>query len=589
MKKIVAIVIALAMMLSISISVQASNFSDTSGHKLEENINRAVEIGFINGFTDGTFRPDQALTRAQFCKMLCEALGVHDFMNLDFSDVKYEDWYYEHVSSAVAYGFITGFTDNTFRPNEPVTRYQAALILSRVIDLKTTTGRSSYSDSGSVPAWAQSGVEFAASSGFFDSFISDTFSGDRSMTRAEAATVLAAMHDSFDKIPVFVTKCGNLGTHVSALEPTPKGFHISGKGLFRGLGLERLASDDINGWLNALAPVMSFRFENPNNVEFMDQGELPFDSFTYDSEDTISINLYTAPRTSVPADFYLICELNSSSPYYNRYELVNGGVAVYTLDSVYTYKMTVEDMSFMKTIENGKIESYIYFRSNVDLSKLILAYSFCDEELNFEDTVYVSNYELKTDNNGQSFIRVTDIIDKMYSEASEKGNLPYSALMLFASDDDAKREAYFANTLYFVNNSTFDLTHNGYPSEQMGTLEQNGAMIVGLKLLDINRLLKIDPDFSNWVSMYYICDEHGNEVSDGFTFTVSGENIYPSELFSIRDIMSINMYNLDTFGQLTTDETVAPGVYSLNVTIGIRDDSGEDKYAENKCIVFEVK
>lgn len=577
------------MLLSLSVTVSASNFSDIKDHKLEANINRAVEIGFINGFGDGTFRPDQSLTRAQFSKMLCEMLGVSDYMDLDFKDIKYEDWHYKYVSSAVAYGFITGFGDNTFRPDQPVTRYQAAVMLERIIELKTTTGRTSYTDSASVPAWAKDGVEFAAKSGFFDGFISDTFSGDKAMSRGEAAAVLSAAHDSFAKTPVFVTTCGNLGSYISTSEYAPKGFHISGKNLFAGLGLDRLASDDVEGWLRALAPVMTLSLENPDNIAFLDEGDLHISSFTYESENTISVGMYIAPGVKLPTEFALVCDLNEGTSYDNKYELVNEGKAVYKLDTVYNYKMVGNNVSLIKTVENGKIESYVRLNSNVDNSKLALAYAFCNADLDMKDTVYISNFEIRTAANGLEYIKVTDIIDKMHKEAASKTGLPYSVMMIFAADDDAKREAYFAQTLYFRNNSTFDLTHSGKASSEAGTLAKNGAMIIGLKLLDINSLLSVNPDFSHWVSMYTVRDADGNEVKDGFTFTVHGEKISPSELFSIADLMNVNMQNLDTFAQITADANVKPGTYSLTLTLGILDAYGSDAYAEDKTIVFEVK
>ena len=89
--------------------------------------------------------------------------------------------------------------------------------------------------------------------------------------------------------------------------------------------------------------------------------------------------------------------------------------------------------------------------------------------------------------------------------------------------------------------------------------------------------------------MYTVRNADGNEVKDGFTFTVHGEKIGPSELFSIADLMNVNMQNLDTFAQITADANVKPGTYSLTLTLGILDAYGSDAYAEDKTIVFEVK
>ena len=259
------------------------------------------------------------------------------------------------------------------------------------------------------------GVEFAAKSGFFDGFISDTFSGDKAMSRGEAAAVLSAAHDSFAKTPVFVTTCGNLGSYISTSEYAPKGFHISGKNLFAGLGLDRLASDDVEGWLRALAPVMTLSLENPDNIAFLDGGDLHISSFTYESENTISVGMYIAPGVKLPAEFALVCDLNEGTSYDNKYELVNEGKAVYKLDTVYNYKMVGNNVSLIKTVENGKIESYVRLNSNVDNSKLALAYAFCNADLDMKDTVYISNFEIRTAANGLEYIKVTDISSQMHT------------------------------------------------------------------------------------------------------------------------------------------------------------------------------
>lgn len=93
------------------------------------------EYGIISGYEDGTFRPDNKVTRAQFVKMIRPFVktGAEETDLYMFSDVSETFWAAEPIAAVSAQGVIRGFEDGTFRPDDTVTRCQAAVILNRML------------------------------------------------------------------------------------------------------------------------------------------------------------------------------------------------------------------------------------------------------------------------------------------------------------------------------------------------------------------------------------------------------------------------------------------------------------------------
>lgn len=95
-------------------------------------VSTLANAGAINGCGDGTFQPNQAISRAQFVTILAGIYGVNASGGMPFSDVG-RSWYYDAVATAYANGWVSGFTDGTFHPNQTITRAEAVSILNRVL------------------------------------------------------------------------------------------------------------------------------------------------------------------------------------------------------------------------------------------------------------------------------------------------------------------------------------------------------------------------------------------------------------------------------------------------------------------------
>lgn len=138
----------------------ATSFKDISGHWARSYIQKAVSLGLVNGYYDGTFRPENNVTRAEFTKMLNTTLGNNGIVDVDFTDVAPEQWFCADVCKGVAAAFVNGYGDGSFAPDNTITRQEAAVILARIIPA-AESGKSveAYQDAGEIAEWAATSME----------------------------------------------------------------------------------------------------------------------------------------------------------------------------------------------------------------------------------------------------------------------------------------------------------------------------------------------------------------------------------------------------------------------------------------------
>ena len=110
-----------------------SSFADVTGTKYEAAVNTLVQAGIIQGYPDGTFRPERAVSRAEMAKMTVLVMGGGDAnadaASLRFSDVTETAWYMPYVTTMTKKAILNGYPDGTFRPEKTITYNEAAKIL----------------------------------------------------------------------------------------------------------------------------------------------------------------------------------------------------------------------------------------------------------------------------------------------------------------------------------------------------------------------------------------------------------------------------------------------------------------------------
>jgi len=194
MKKYQAIAFLLSTAMTIgSISPVWGASSDVLGHWAEATITKWQNEGRVGGYEDGTFRPDRTITRAEFVRLLNSAAptAFTSTVLIQFNDVKESDWYYADVVKAVRGNVASGFEDGTFRPNETITRMQAAVFICNAKGLTPNeAGADVFTDATSMPSWAKGAVGAAVSAGYMSGYTDGSFGGNKGMTRAEAVSTL---------------------------------------------------------------------------------------------------------------------------------------------------------------------------------------------------------------------------------------------------------------------------------------------------------------------------------------------------------------------------------------------------------------
>lgn len=167
----------------------ASGLTDISGHWAEEAIKYLVNAGIITGYTDNTFRPDRNISRAEFVTLLVRALGLSGDTQKLFDDTR-EHWARENIAIAYANGIVEGHSEHHFGPDDTATRKQMATMLVRALKLEQTQVSLDFADTADISSWALPYVSTAVKEGIFQGYTDNTFRPKRNATRAETATVL---------------------------------------------------------------------------------------------------------------------------------------------------------------------------------------------------------------------------------------------------------------------------------------------------------------------------------------------------------------------------------------------------------------
>lgn len=177
----------------------AAAFRDTAGHWAEKTLDEWQDEGLIDGYGDGSFQPNGTVTRAEFAKLVNRTLGFTAESEISFSDVTERDWFHAEVAKAVAAGYARG-SGGMFRPNQPVTRAEAAAMLARAAGLAANEKRAdAFADAAPIPAWARGSVGAAAEAGYMTGYPNGAFGALDPITRAEAVVTLDRVRRSAQK------------------------------------------------------------------------------------------------------------------------------------------------------------------------------------------------------------------------------------------------------------------------------------------------------------------------------------------------------------------------------------------------------
>lgn len=179
-------------------NASASGFRDmTKSHWADNYVAELSQKGIINGYDDNTFRPNNNVTREEFVKMIITATGLYDEnAECEFDDVPNSAWSYKYLASAYKNDIVSGVTDTTFGVGMYITRQDVAVIAARILTRlgKTATvGDTTLTDIDTVTNYAQDSVKLLNSMGIINGFDDGSFMPHNALTRAEAAAIISKL------------------------------------------------------------------------------------------------------------------------------------------------------------------------------------------------------------------------------------------------------------------------------------------------------------------------------------------------------------------------------------------------------------
>ena len=171
-------------------------FTDIAGHWAENDIKRAVEKGMVGGYPDGTFKPNNSVTRAEFTVMLVDILKLDGIgAALPFKDQgKIGAWAERAVALAVQAGIVNGYDDGSFRPDAQITRAEMAMMVAKALGLTIDeNATTAFADDKDIPIWAKGAVQAIRELEIVSGRGGNHFVPNDKATRAEAVVMLLRM------------------------------------------------------------------------------------------------------------------------------------------------------------------------------------------------------------------------------------------------------------------------------------------------------------------------------------------------------------------------------------------------------------
>ncbi len=183
------LVVCLLAALTPTLAVTAS---DVKGHWAQSYIETLQELGIMEGYPDGTFRPDNNVTKAELVTLLNRTFGLNEKKSIAYSDVTVDKWYYDQFRLSTGYVFTYSGGTKVF-PDTALTRQEAGAMFSRLMGFTDTTGTTTFTDDKSISSWAKTYIYAGAAKNLITGYPQGDFRPAANITRAEVATVLVRL------------------------------------------------------------------------------------------------------------------------------------------------------------------------------------------------------------------------------------------------------------------------------------------------------------------------------------------------------------------------------------------------------------
>lgn len=195
-KKTSLIIISTALILTST--VFAKSFRDTRGHWAESSVDFITDKGIMSGYEDNTFKPNENMTRVEFYATVNSLASYDKTYTVTFSDVNTSDWFYSDVAKGIKAGYITPNTGK-LNPEREITREEVAEILGYVYSLPQKEGATNeFGDRAKISESARGYVGALVDAGILRGYSDGNFYPRRSIRRSEAATLFRSMISNYN-------------------------------------------------------------------------------------------------------------------------------------------------------------------------------------------------------------------------------------------------------------------------------------------------------------------------------------------------------------------------------------------------------
>lgn len=189
-----------------TVETQKINFKDLKDYEwAKKSIERLAELKIINGYSTEEFAPQDNVSRAQLCKMICGVFGIGaSAAEMPFADVDSGAWYMPYVSALYQRGIVNGTGENTFSPDSSVTRQDMCVMICRAIEnagisLSVTEEELVFADAEKIAEYAEKAIKMLYEQELVRGMEDGSFAPENCASRAECAVLLNSLYDWLDR------------------------------------------------------------------------------------------------------------------------------------------------------------------------------------------------------------------------------------------------------------------------------------------------------------------------------------------------------------------------------------------------------
>ncbi|QPC47531.1 S-layer homology domain-containing protein [Mangrovibacillus cuniculi] len=207
MKRLFSLILSLLLLSSVFSTNVSANSADIEGHYFETQLRELIVKDIMTGYEDGTYRPNNNVTRAEFASFIIRVLDLYSVKSAEFpgvsiaevkesryNDVTSDKWYYSSVEKASSLGIVNGYDGGVFKPNNVITREEMAAMVINTLNTRGVLSRPSetiFTDDHLIGKWALDSVKRLVYLGVMSGKSGNKFVPKAPTTRGETAAVLS--------------------------------------------------------------------------------------------------------------------------------------------------------------------------------------------------------------------------------------------------------------------------------------------------------------------------------------------------------------------------------------------------------------